>query len=283
MKRRTGMKGLLLTSVVTFVGCTGLSTQSNARYQVGVGSAIYAGSSIPDGKTLVDIEVYFGNHIVRSGSDGRGCCYATATGIVNEGKPRGAVVALWAAVEYGDERTYLDQVNTWIKKPLRKRFFYAAAQPSRVAQYPQMAKGHQPYRILVSAGKFVVSEQSLDPGERLGTNLLAGKQDSQKQYAIGRDDTLYYKVLSQAPDVLSAGDDRSPWNSVAGVAITEAQFNEMRKCSPGKDCRWFLSASDTDLNAEQSAYAQRNQIRPADMKVLMRELERSRRQHERWL
>ena len=79
---------LLISSFsLALAGCA--TMRSSDKYKVGVESSIYAGSHAPTEKAAVAFTVYFGTHVVRTGTDGRGCCYSTGVGIVNAGKPRG--------------------------------------------------------------------------------------------------------------------------------------------------------------------------------------------------
>jgi len=276
-------KWLLLCVAVATTGCTAISVDSTSQYQVGAGSAIFAGSSLPFDKTVTGVEIYFGHHMVRPGGAGRGCCYQTAMGFVNSGKPRGGALAVWSATEYGDEKEYSQSFDRWLKKPVWNRYYYAAANPSRLASYPAMSRGHRFYGIYLSAGKVVVSERGLRPDSVEVATRLPAEEGTASKYVLGREDTLYYKIISHGSGSSVVADDSSTWHTIPGVVITELQYEEIRRCSRGRDCRWFLSLDDPDLTPEQREYIQRNPFSPADMKPLIRRLDRSRRQHERWL
>lgn len=284
MKRMIRLKTIVLICALNaLVACASLGEDGDPPYQVGVGSAIYAGSKAPLDKTKAGADVYFGQYVVRTGGDGRGCCYSTGMSGGNLGRPAGAVLAVWSASEYGDEKYFSEQYNEWLAKRIDKRFYYAVAQQSQLAPYPVKVKGHRSYGIYVSVGKVAVGEKGLRPENSNGAVRFIQKSDGAPKYVFGREDTLYYKILSHGSGVASVADDASPWHAIPGVAITEAQYFELLKCSPGLECRWFLSPTDPDLTPEQREYAQKNSLRPGDMEPLIKDFERSRRQHNRWL
>ena len=284
MKKIAGFGLISVLAVIqTLAGCASHAADRDPPYQVGASSAIYAGSPIPVEKTRASVDLYFGQHVVRSGGGGRGCCYSTGMAGGNEGKPRGGLLALWAASEYGDEKVFSENLQTWLRKSVDKKFYYAVAQQSRLAPYPAKAKGHQSYGIYVSAGRVVVSEAGLQSESAQFADKIESKAGDPPRYVFGRDDTLYYKIIPHGSDTPSLASDPSPWNEVPGVAITEAQYFELRKCGGGRECRWYLSPSDPDLTPEQREYVRNNPFGPEDMKPMLKDQERIRRQHDRWI
>lgn len=273
----------LMIMAQMLAGCASSAEQAYPPYEVGAGSAIYAGSSMPADKTKASVDLYFGSHGVRSGGNGRGCCFSTGMAGGNSGRPRGAVLALWTAGEYGEEKVFSETHQAWLAERIDRKFYYAVAQQARLAPYPAKSTGHRSYGIYVSAGRVVVNEAGLPPEDSRVARKPVAASGAPAQYVLGRDDALYYKILSHGSDVPSVADDPSPWNEIPGVAIIEKQYFELRKCSPALDCRWFLGPNDPDLTPEQREYVRQNPIFAEDMKPLIKDLERSRRQHNRWL
>ena len=193
------------------------------------------------------------------------------------------MVTLWTAVEYSDERWFMEETKKWYPKESRRRHYYAVARPSELAAYPSKGRGHRRYGIYVSAGKYVVSDSAVNGNLFDEAEAFTVKGESGLRYVLGRDDTVYYKILSHGPNALSIKDDPARWNSIPGVAITEEQYEELRKCNFRDSCRSFLSATDLDLSPGQREYVEKHRISKSDMKPHIKVLRRMRRQHERWL
>lgn len=266
--------------LVGLVGCASMPRHGQPKYQVGAGSAIYAGSSLPKAKTKVGVHLFFGQHIVESSGDGRGCCFSTGMA-QNSGIPRGAVLATWSAFEYGDDKVYSEQFKTWHPKATEERYYYAVAQPSQLAPFPRKVSGHRYFGVYVSGGRVSVNERGLGSNQSVAESYISDDVRSNR-FVFGRADTLYYKLLSHGSRSDSVSDDPSPWHEIRGVSITKDQYMELLKCSPGRSCRWLLSAGDGDLTPEQREYVLRNPVPPEDFKPLIKTLERSRRQTMRW-
>jgi len=274
--------GFLVAVVLALGGCSVAGLRGTSSYTVGGGSAIYAGSTVPAAKTKTGLKLYFGQHVVRRGGDGRGCCYTTSNISYSYGKPRGAVLALWSATEYGDERYYSQEFDRWLQKPVATRFYYAVAQESQIAPYPAKSAGHRSFGVYVSAGRVVVSGAALRPEDAQSAKPIMNDDGGYRHYVMGREDALYYKILSHGVDAPEVADDPSPWHAIQGVEISEEQHDELRRCELREGCRSFLVADDADLSPEQREYVRQNPIRRSDLKLLIERMERSRRQHNRW-
>jgi len=202
--------------------------------------------------------------------------------VENSGPPRGAVLAIWSATEYGDERVYSEQFRTWHPKATESKYYYAVAQPSQLAPFPHKQRGHKFFGIYVSGGRVAVDARGRGSVDESVGDRYTSDDGRSTRFVYGRADALYYKVLSQGSGSDAISDDPSPWHELPGISITREQYLELLKCSPGLSCRWLLSAGDSDLTPEQREYVLRNPIHPDDMKPLIKRLERSRRQTSRW-
>lgn len=283
MKSTTFLPMLLLFSVALgSAGCASLNAQSERGYKVGAGSAMYAGRAIPTSLAKTDMDLYFGHHKVRQGGDGRGCCYSIGMAGNDSKRPRGAVLAIWGGTEYGTDKIYSERFGSWRPKPLVDQYYYAVAQPSQLSPYPKRVPQHRIFGIYVSGGRVLVSEKGLHPDNASDAVAISSDDGKGVQYVFGRDDTLYYKMVSYGKGGEKILDEPSPWHGIKGVAITEEQYYELSSCSPGRECRWRLSPTDPDLTPEQRDYVERNPITPEDVKPLIRRSERSIRWQQRW-
>ncbi len=243
-------------------------------YHVFGAQAVYAGSPLPRDITKGSlVPLYFGQYFV----DGLGNRGEYAHDVYSERKrtaPRGMVLALWAAYELEDRAYGLREPLSFINK----RYYYVAVRPEELIPYPPKSRDHQYYGIYVSAGGVVVSDAGLRPEDTAqARHYSEGKRNPVSRHAFGREDTLYYKLLShnaQSPSIL---DDTSVWHTLPGVAITNAQYMEMSLCDPAKrmhanggDCRVFLSEGDPDLTPEQRTYVRQHPVTWDDFKALIK-------------
>lgn len=243
---------------------------------------MYAASAIPSGRAKAGIDLYFGHHVVYEGGDGRGCCYSAGKAGNDSKRPRGAVLAIWGGTEYSSEEVYSERFGSWRPKPRVSQYYYAVAQPSQLSPYPKRAPGHRAYGIYVSGGRVLVSKKGLHPVNASDAVAISSDAEKGARYVFGRDDTLYYKMVSYGKGGGKILDNPSPWHGIKGVAITQEQYFELSKCSPGRECRWRLSPTDPDLTPEQRDYVERNPISPEDVKPLIKKLNRSMRRQQRW-
>jgi hypothetical protein len=290
---KVSWRRLLLGSVVALTSTNTVSgdlrPEGPTGYVVKGGSATYAGSPLPADDTRGSLEpLYFGQYIVRAlGARGG---FSSDVGSDSRIRPKGAVIALWAAMEVGDQWANTDRPLYAYQERINRRYYYTAALPTQLIPYPSKSPGHRYYGIYVSAGKTVVSDKGLRPEDApQATAFTVGRANVQR-YVFGREDTIYYKILSQGPTPVHVEDDPSPWHTLSGVALSEAQYMELWSCSPdtltdlnGKPCRAFLSLDDPDLTPEQREYVRRHAITRRDIKPLIKDLKRAARIHDRWL
>ncbi len=259
-------------------------------YHVFGAEAVYAGSTVPHDKSKGGlVPLYVGQYLVW-GSGVRGEYAHDTYSASRRSAPQGAVLALWSAYEASDERAFDEEWGAELPVLINKRYYYVAARPEELIPYPPKSRGHQYYGIYVSVGGVVVS----DAGLRLEDAAQArhyseGRRNPVSRHAFGREDTLYYKLLSrnaQSPSIL---DDTSVWHTLPGVAITEAQYMEMSLCSPvdfqhanGGNCRVFLSEGDPDLTPEQRAYVRQHPVTREDIKALIAWKTKIYRRGRRW-
>lgn len=273
---------LVLSAAIVISGCGGFRRGESEPYQVGAGSAIFAGSDYPLSKTKASVNLYFGEYVVRVGGEARGCCYLMDHSSYSSRRPRGAVLAVWAAEAYGDEQTYSEKFRTWLPKPVESKYYYAVASASTLAPYPPRTTGHQSYRIFASAGKFVVSDLGLRRDAMPGANEFRTPGKESRRYVVGDEDTLYYKILSHAAGSIPVADDSSPWHAIRGIAITKDQYYELTKCDFHNHCRTVLSVDDPDLSPEQRAYVKSEAVSTSDFQRLIKLKESYRRWNDRW-
>lgn len=277
----------ILAAIVMMVGVSacassGGSGRSSGGYAVSEGSAIYAGGLFDPKKTDVGISGYYGQYRIRDGDNGDGCCFdkeVEGSGV----KPRGALLLVWRASETGDEMIYVENLDFSYPKPINVRHFYAVAQLPDLPAYPAKINRHLLYRAFLSAGKVTVSEQGLRPEDAAQAAAFVMTRGRRRldRYVFGREDAVYYKVLSVGRDGIEVADDPSPWHVVPGVAISEEQYRELVECSPADDCRSFLSLGDMDLTPEQREYVRMHPITKVDMRELIDSLEHERRRSRR--
>ena len=267
-----------------------LRPEGPTGYVVKGGSAIYAGSPLSAEITRGSLEpLYFGQYIVRALGVRGG--FSSDIGSDSRVRPQGAVIALWAAMEVGDQWANADRPLYAYQERINRRYYYAAALPTQLIPYPPKTSGHRYYGIYVSAGKTVVSDNGLRHEDAPQATAFTVGRAKVQRYVFGREDTVYYKVLSQGSTPVHVEDDSSPWHTLPGVALSEAQYMELASCSPrtltsagsGKPCRAFLSIDDPDLTPEQREYVRQHAITRRDIKPLIKDLERASRIQDRWM
>lgn len=277
--------GLVTAGLMTTANAIGadLGPEEPTGYVVKGGSATYAGSPLSADITRGSLEpLYFGQYIVRAlGARGG---FSSDVGSDSRVRPQGAVIAIWWAGEVAEIAN-----DGW---PVFKngRFYYATASSSQLIPYPSKSPDHRYYGIYVSAGKTVVSDKGLRPEDAPQATAFTVGRAKVQRYVFGREDTVYYKILSQGQTPVHVEDDPSPWHTLPGVALSEAQYMELSSCSPdtlrdldGKPCRAFLSIDNPDLTPEQREYVRQHAITRRDIKPLIKDLERAARIHDRWL
>lgn len=276
---------LILSVCALVVGCSGdigaVRPNGQTGFQVKGTNAIYAASALPYDVTRGTLEpLYFGQNVVRA-LGARGDFSGNVGG--DSGEPQGAVIAIWFSGEVRETAQDGWPIFT------HKRHYYAAALPSQIASFPAKIAGHRYYGVYVSAGKVVVSDKGLRTEDVPGAIAYTTGKTKVPRYAFGREDTLYYKILSRNEESPSVVDDSSAWNTLPGVELTEAQYVELSMCSPstmtgsnGEPCRVFLSESDPDLTPEQRDYVKHHPITRRDIRPLIKRMQRLDRSQDRW-